>query len=69
MGNNAFTRLCYICDNHDWAPRFNWLESNSNIIKLYCSNANTKYGNEYTRHSKISSVKKNLVNQSKSSSI
>ena len=48
MGYNAFIGLCNLCCHNDWIIRFNWMESNCYIIKLYCTNVNIKYGNEYT---------------------
>ena len=33
--------------------RTNWLESYCHFFKLYCSNVNLKYGNEYPCYSKI----------------
>ena len=69
MGNNAIVGLCYICDNHDWATRFNWLESNRYILKFHCFNAYTKYGNEYSCYSKIFQLKKEFRELSKSEAI
>ena len=39
--------MCGRIDN-DWIVRFNWVEGNSNLIKLYCFNVNFEYGNEYS---------------------
>ena len=40
--------------------RFNWLESDSYILKFYSSYANSQYGNEHSRYCKISSIKKRI---------
>ena len=65
MGYNAFVRLCNLSNNNDWIARFHWMESNSNFIKFYCINVNTKYGNEYSYNSKIFTIKKEFPELSK----
>ena len=35
-----------------------WMESNSYIIKLYCTNVNINNGNEYSYEYQISTIKK-----------
>ena len=51
VGNNAIIRLCFFGDYNDRSFGIYWLESYSNFIKLYCSNVNFKYGNEYSFNS------------------
>ena len=60
MGNNAIIRLCDISNYNDWIIRFNWLESNCDFIKLYCFDAHSKYGNEYSCDGKIFTIKKRI---------
>ena len=60
MGNNAFIRMLDFSNSYDWFIRFNWLEGNSNFIKFYCIDVNFKYGNEYSFHCEISSIKKRI---------
>ena len=48
MGDNAFNRMFNLSNYYDWSIRINWLESNCYILKFYCFNVNTKYGNEYS---------------------
>ena len=48
--------FCFNYDRSSWSLR---LESNSNILKLYCSNANFNNGNEYSYEHAFFTAKKN----------
>ena len=56
VGNNAITRMRNFCYHDDWSFRFFRMESYCNFIKLYCINAYTKYGNEYSCYCKIFTI-------------
>ena len=60
MGSNAFTGMCDIGYYNDRLSRFDGLEGYSNIIKFYCIDVNTKYGNEHTYYCKVFAIKKRI---------
>ena len=60
---------CNLSNYNDWFIRINWLESNSNFIKLYCINAYFKYGNEYSFNCKIFTIKKRISSTTKSEAV
>ena len=58
MGSHAIIRLRNFSYSNDWITWIDRLEGYSNLIKLYCINVNSEYGNEYPCYCKISSIKK-----------
>ena len=58
VGNHAPIRLRNIGYHNDWIVRFNWMESYSNLIKFYCLNVDSQYGDEHSCYSKIFTIKK-----------
>ena len=69
MGCDAFIRLWCLSDYYDWFIRFNRLESDCNLIKLYCLDVNIKYGNEHSFNCEIFTIKKRIPNLTKREAI
>ena len=60
MGFGAIDGVCFFSNINGWSLGIFGLESDCNIIELYCFNVNTEHGNEYSHHCKILTAKKRI---------
>ena len=48
MGHHTAIGMFNFSSDNDWFTWFNRLEGYSYLLKLYCTDVNIKYGNEYS---------------------
>ena len=58
LDNCSNKQLLFFSFNYDWSTGYTKLESDCNIVKFYCLDANFKYGNEYSSYSQVFAIEK-----------